>query len=174
MPFNGAIGHAINNTRFILICPPVSERPNAINGTISTIAHEYTHAIEFKSKVSRRLFKKSYDKYIGKNNIPEPDGYSWKMMYVEAIINCFANKITGGYLSPETYQKPRPTIDEMEDGFRRIVKEKRYKTNHIINWAALNILQDVEEHIEKGLKIDQNIADKLSKIYLKFNRLFLF
>lgn len=167
-PFSGVVGHAINNTRFILICHSGSERPDIINNTISTIAHEYIHAIEFKSKISRTIIKNSYDKYIGKKNIPSPDGYSWKMMYVETLVNCFANKTTGGYLRPETYQKPRPTIDEMEDGFRRIVKEKRYNTNHIISWAALNILPDVEKHIEKGLKIDRQIADKLSKIFLKF------
>ncbi len=167
-PFSGAIGHAINNTRFILVCPPGSERPNTINNTISIIAHEYTHAVEFKSKISRTIFKNSYDKYIGKHNIPEPDGYSWKMMYIESLVCCFANTITGGYLRPETYQKPRPTIDEMENSFRNIKKEGRYNTNHIINWAALNILPDVEEHIEKGIKFDQQIADKLSKIFMEF------
>lgn len=163
-----AVGHAINNTQFILVRPSGDEHQSKINNTISTIAHEYIHAIEFKSKTSRELFKRSYDKYINIENIPDPDRYSWKMMYVEVLAYCFASKTIGGYLRPEIYQKPRPIVDEMQDGFWRLVKDGRHNTNHVINWAALNILPDVEEYIRNGRKIDQKITDKISKIFLEF------
>jgi hypothetical protein len=56
----------------------------------------------------------------------------------------------------------------MQGGFNRIVKENRYSTDHIINWAALNILSDVNKYIEKGIKIDQEIVDKVGKVFSNF------
>ena len=90
------------------------------------------------------------------------------MRYVEVLVYCFDSTITGVYLRQEIYQKPRPTVNEMKDGFYRLVKQNRHNTNHIINWAAINILSDVEEYIENGKKIDQNITDKISKVFLEF------
>lgn len=166
MPLNGPVGHAIKGTDFILFCPPVRENKEIERDVISVIVHEYIHLIEFKSKTSRLLFEKSINKYIISKNIPSPNGYSWTAMYFEVLVACFANTITGGYLRPEIYSKPMPTIVEMQGGFNRIVKEKRYNTDHIINWAALNILPDVIECIEKGLKINQKIIDKVSRVFL--------
>lgn len=164
----GAGGHAINKTQFLLLRPPGSKQTHKINNVISIIAHEYIHAIEFKSRISRDLFQKSYDTYIGTSNVQAPEGYIWKMMYIEALVFCFASTITGGYLRQEIYQKPRPTIDEMREGFRKLVEENRHNTNHIINWAALNVLSDVEEYIENGREIDQKIVDKMSRVFLEF------
>lgn len=164
----GAGGHTINNTQFLLLRPPGYKQTHKTNNLVAVIAHEYIHAIEFKSKISRGLFKKSYDTHIDASNIKAPEGYTWKMMYVEVLVYCFASTITGGYLRQEIYQKPRPTVNEMKDGFYRLVKQNRHNTNHIINWAAINILSDVEEYIENGKKIDQNITDKISKVFLEF------
>lgn len=166
IPFNGPVGHAIKGADFILFCPPVRENKEIENDVISVIVHEYIHLIEFKSKTSRVLFEKSINKYITPKEIPSPNGYSWTAMYFEVLVACFANTITGGYLRPEIYGKPVPTIVNMQGGFNRIVKENRHNTNHIINWAALNILPDVSKCIEKGLKINQKIIDKVSHIFL--------
>lgn len=167
-PLAGVIGHAINGTNFILVRPPSNQQVGLNNNIISIITHEYIHLIEHKSKISRTILKNSYDKYITTNNISSPKGYTWRSMYVESLVYCFADNVIGGYLRPETYNKPRPTINEMKDSIWKVLDKNKHNTRYVISWAALNILPDVEEYIEKGLKIDQKIADKLSKIFLEF------
>lgn len=166
-PGHRAVGLTINETNFILVRPSSTGKPIELNNTISVIAHEYIHAIEQKSKNSRELFKESYSEYIKANNIPPPVGYTWKMMYVEALTYCFASTVTRGYLSPEIYDKSRPTISEMEDGFWRLFKSNKHSTQDNINWVALNILPQVEEYIKHGKKIDRHISDRMGKIFLE-------
>lgn len=168
IPLAGPAGHAIKGTDFILFCPPVRKNKEQERDVISVIVHEYIHLIEFGSKTSRVLFEKSIDKYIISKDISSPSGYSWMAIYQEVLVACFANTITGGYMRPEIYNRPLPTIGEMQEGFNTILKENRYNTNHIINWAALNILPDVNERIEKGLKINQEITDKIGRIFSDF------
>ncbi|HRQ97905.1 MAG TPA: hypothetical protein PK265_01080, partial [Candidatus Saccharibacteria bacterium] len=124
--------------------------------------------IEFKSRITGALFKESYEKYIKPHDISAPDGYLWKMMYVEVLVYCFSSKTTGGYLRPIIYQKPRPTVEEMKGGFWKLVKGNKHSTNDIINWVSLNILPDIESYIAEGRKIDHQIVDKISKVFLDF------
>lgn len=166
-PGHRATGLAISETNFILIRPPTTGKQIESKNIQSVIAHEYIHAIERES-ITRELFKKSFDKYIRTSNIPSPGGYTWKMMFVETIVYCFASTVIRGYLSQNTYSKPRPTITEMEDGFQRLLQRGDPTTVDVINWVALNILSEVEEYIEEGKKIDQRIADKIGEQFLKF------
>ncbi len=167
-PFGAAIGHTISNSSFILIHPAGSDRINQESTTKNTIIHEYIHAIEFRSNITRNLFKESYKKLIEPHSITAPTGYDWKMIYIETIAYCFANNITGGYFRPETYNAPRPNIEEMKDSFYKMVARKQYNTNHIISWVALNILSDVELYINQQKSIDQHLTDKISKLFLEF------
>lgn len=164
----GPMGHTINKTRFMLVRPSGDTQIKGVNDTIATIAHEYIHAIENRSRINRTVIKKSYDEYIGKNGTLPPLGYVWKEMYVEALVYCCASKTIGGYLSQEIYQKPSLTTDEIRDKFQNLVKQNKHSAYHIMNWAALNILPDVEIYIERGERIDKKIADILSKVFLEF------
>lgn len=164
-----AVGLSINTASFILIRPSNTGKPNESNNTMSVIAHEYIHAIEQRSRISRGIFKNSYEKNIRKSNVSPPVGYTWKMIYVETLAYCFASTVIRGYLSPETYARPRPTISEMEDGFLRLLSKKSNTALDTINWAALNILPEVEKYINNNKKIDQHIADKISKLFLEIN-----
>lgn len=167
-PGHGPAGLAISNTDFILVRPSNTQKRTAFSNTLSVIAHEYIHAIEQRSGSSRELFKRSYDKYISAIAVTAPIGYTWKMMYVEALVYCFASTVTRGYLSPEIYGKPRPTVSEMENGFREVMKRNDHTATDIINWIGLNLLPDVEKYIMIGKKIDQHIADKISELLLEF------
>jgi hypothetical protein len=84
-PFGAAVGHTISKSDFILVHPAGSERTNRESTTSNTIVHEYIHAVEFKSRVTRGLFKESYDEIIKPRDLPNPPGYSWKMVYVETM-----------------------------------------------------------------------------------------
>lgn len=166
-PGHKATGLAINETTFILIRPPRTGRPIESKNILSVIAHEYIHAIERES-ITRELFKKSFNKYIKANNIPSPDGYTWKMMFVETIVYCFASTVIRGYLSPEIYKRPRPTTSEMEEGFYRLTGANNHTALDVINWAALNILPEIEEYINHGKRIDPYITDMVAKVFLEF------
>lgn len=161
-------GLTINNTDFMLVMPADIKQKNSINNLISVITHEYIHYIERGSRNSRELFKKSYDKHIKTNNLPAPNRFKWKMMYVEVIVYCFSSKRIGGYLRPEIYHAPRPTVSIMKNSFDERFKAGNFQTEEVINWAALNILPDVEEYIKCGRTIDQHIADKIGKILSEF------
>lgn len=164
----GASGHHISGTGFILLHPPGEGRAGQEAAIISTILHEYVHLVEFRSKTTVGLFRQSYESHIRPRKINPPPGCTWKYMYREAIAYCFANSITGGYFRPETFQKPRPTVDEMQAGFWRLVKRGGHNTNHVISWVALNVLAEVEDYIDQGKAIDQKIADRIGELYAGF------
>ena len=143
------------------------ELENAISRNHSTIIHEYIHLLEFNSDLTEELFKKSYSQHIQPHRQNAPNGYTWKMVYEETLVSCFANNITGGFFKPETYGKPRPSVEEMKDGFTRLIKTKKYTTNHLINWVSLSLLPDVEIYLQTGKVIDQDFVSKMSKLFLE-------
>lgn len=160
-----AAGHVMNKTQFMFVRPSGNGSPTEINDTVSTIAHEYVHIIQFASSTSRDVLKSSYEQYLGSRK-SAPSGFTWKDMYIEALIYCFASKRIRGYLSEEIYKKPRVRLDEVRDRFQELVKQDEHTVYHIMNWAALNALPDVELYLERGQKIDARIADKLSEVFL--------
>lgn len=168
MPGYNAWGLSIARNALIMVAPSRSGMRHELRNSISIIAHEYIHAIEFQSSISRELINNSYNKDIKPHNLPHPTPYKWRMMYVEAIAHCFVSPIIGGYLRPELFDKERPTIPEMESGFWKLVEEKTQTTEHIISWVALNILSDVEEYINSGKELDQYIVDKIGQLFAEF------
>lgn len=163
-----AAGHYISETNFILLRPPIGKSKSEFNSVIYTLLHEYIHAIEFKSTISRNMFKNSYEKYINANDIPAPEGYTWKSMYTEAIAHCFSSKTIGGYLGPEITNEPNSSFDDLKKRFSKVMSKEKYNTIDVINWAALNILSDVTKCIENKLPINQQIADKIGRIFMEF------
>lgn len=165
-PYNNAVGLAINRDHLLLLRPDSTNRPSGFVTTMSVLAHEYIHGIEQESQITRALFKTSYEQSILANNISAPLGYSWKMLYIEALIYCFSSTIHRGYLSPEIFGKPRPTVSEMQDGFKKLAARKRYSPIDIANWAGLTILPDVEKYINHNQKIDQSIVNKIGMTFV--------
>lgn len=162
-PGNGMAGHMIKGSRQIQLRPTEN-----LNNMVRVIAHEYIHEIENESRITRSLIKRAFKKYIEPNDLEHPPEYFWKMMFIESIVYCFADQTTGGYLYPETHGGPRPTVEGMQEGFHRIVRENRYNTNHVLSWAGLNILSDVEKYIENDWVIDQRIVNKIGRILRDF------
>lgn len=161
-------GNVIIDSKQIRLRPSKVSDDSQVRGMISVLVHEYIHTIENQSRVTQSLMKKSYEKYIEKNNLKRPLEYSWRLVFMESLVYCFANSTTGGYLRPETYDKPRPTVEEMQKGFYKIVDEQRYDTRHILSWVGLNIQPDVEEYIKDGRVIDQHITDRIGRILRDF------
>lgn len=161
-------GHMIKRSDFILLHPPTRPYAKNIEHIATALLHEYIHAIEFSSNSTRELFKNSFNKHILHSGVVKPAGITWNMFYAEIIVYCFANNITGGYLKPEIYKEPRPSVEEMQDSFWRLVKSGKHNDNHIISWIALNILNDVESYIQEGKVIDETSADKISLLILEF------
>lgn len=168
IPNGDSLGHMINGTSFLLLHPAWHEKSTAGATTFNTILHEYIHAIEFASKIDSILFKKSYETIIAPEQLSSPPGYTWNMIFRETIVYVFANNITGGYFKPKIFQTPKPTIEEMKDGFEKIVKEHRHTTSHVIAWVALNIQNDVMQYINEKKVIDNVISNKISKLFRDF------
>jgi len=163
-PGHGSGGHAINDTSFMLLHPSrLDDKPNDIL-TLSTLVHEYIHLIEFESSVSRTLYKQAYENSIKPYNIEIP-GYTWKMVFVETMVYCFANRITGGLLRPETFGKSIPTLSEMKGGFNTLVAKNELSSNQLIAWVALNILPQVQTYLSVDRVIDQELTEQIALHY---------
>lgn len=165
--FMSAVGLTIEGADFILLRPSGYKKKDRLRSTASVLVHEYVHLIERESSVDRQLFRSFYEKGIASHNIPSPKGFSWKMMYVEAIVYAFSNNITRGLLSETIHAKQKPTVEEFRHSFDRMLKEKRHKTTHIISWVALGIVEDLRLYLYSGRKIDIELADKITNIYAR-------
>lgn len=164
----GTIGLTIAGSSSMIVRPTSSNKDNAISSTLSVIVHEYIHMIERESRVSRELFKKSFEDIIKNYHLDSLDGYSWNMMYVEAIVYVFTNNINLGYFSEKIHGTKKPSIEEMKPSFEKMVQEKRHNSNHVISWVALNILPEVSRYIEEDKQIDRDLANLISHSYLDF------
>jgi len=167
-PFAPSAGHAINNTDFVLLHPAGREHTSDTNSTICTLVHELIHKIEFQASTARKLYKDSYDSIISPSGKLAPTGYTWKGLYSETLVYCFANKITGGYLRPQIFNKPLPSVEEMRAGFKRLLDSDRATTNDRIAWVALNIQEEVTSKMNEGRQIDRRAVDGVSRLFLKY------
>ena len=165
IPDTGVIGHRISGTDFILLRPYIKYRQSAIANVVTVVLHEYIHAIESGSTHSRALMKQSYEICIAANHIRPPHGFTWKNMYIEALVYCFANNITGGYARTVVSGKPLPRIEEFQRGFHRLRAKGAATTNDVIAWAGLCITDMVAQYIDEGKVIDVAVVDRISGIY---------
>lgn len=165
IPDTGVIGHRISGTDFILLRPYIKYRQSAIANVVTVVLHEYIHAIESCSTRSRALMKQSYETCIAASHIRPPYGFTWKNMYIEALVYCFANNITGGYARTVVSGKPLPRIEEFQRGFRRLRAKGVATTNDIIAWAGLCITDMVAQYIDEGKVIDAEIVDHIGGVY---------
>lgn len=165
IPDTGVIGHRISGTDFILLRPYIEYRQSAIANVVTVVLHEYIHAIESGSTHSRALMKQSYEICIAANHIRPPHGFTWKNMYIEALVYCFANNITGGYARTVVSGKPLPRIEEFQRGFHRLRSKGTATTNDVIAWAGLCITDMVAQYIDEGKVIDVAVVDRISGIY---------
>lgn len=165
VPDAGVIGHRISSTDFILLRPYAEYRQNAIANVVTVVLHEYIHAIESCSTRSRALMKQSYETCIAASHIRPPYGFTWKNMYIEALVYCFANNITGGYARTVVSGKPLPRIEEFQRGFHRLRSKGTATTNDVIAWAGLCITDMVAQYIGEGKVIDVAVVDRISGIY---------
>lgn len=161
----GVIGHRISGTDFILLRPYAEYRQNAIANVVTVVLHEYIHAIESCSTRSRALMKQSYETCIAASHIRPPHGFTWKNMYIEALVYCFANNITGGYARTVVSGKPLPRIEEFQRGFRRLRAKDAATTNDVIAWAGLCITDIAAQYIDEGKVIDAEIVDHIGGVY---------
>ena len=161
----GVIGHRISGTDFILLRPYAEYRQNAIANVVTVVLHEYIHAIESCSTRSRALMKQSYETCIAASHIRPPYGFTWKNMYIEALVYCFANNITGGYARTVVSGKPLPRIEEFQRGFHRLRSKGTATTNDVIAWAGLCITDMVAQYIDEGKVIDAEIVDHIGGVY---------
>lgn len=160
-PGKNTIGHRISGRNFILVRPPIDYNPDQLNSLVGVIVHEIIHAIEFESKTTRALMKQAYDTHIQPYDIPAPAGYTWKAMFLEAIVYCFANNITGGYLRPQIFGKARPTTDEFKQKANRFFAQNGLKTGHVLAWVGLCILPLVDEFMGGGRSVDQEVFNRV-------------
>jgi hypothetical protein len=165
-PLGSAIGHTIRDANFILLHPAGSQTKNSQSTTRSTLLHELTHYIEFNSKITSKLFKESYERYIQPHESQPPVGFTWKMMYEEVIAQCFANNITGGLLRPYTYNLPVQTVDDMKSDFEELYSNGNYTTNQLISWIALNVSLDYQQYVKTKKTIDTDFVDGISKLFI--------
>lgn len=165
IPDTGVIGHRISGTDFILLRPYIKYRQSAIANVVTVVLHEYIHAIESGSTHSRALMKQSYEICIAANHIRPPHGFTWKNMYIEALVYCFANNITGGYARTVVSGKPLPRIEEFQRGFHRLRAKGAATTNDVIAWAGLCITDMVAQYIDEGKVIDAEIVDHIGCVY---------
>lgn len=161
------IGHRISSGDFILLRPPIEYNPDRLNSVICVIIHEILHAVEFGSKTTRKLMKQAYDAQLKPRNIPAPAGYTWKVMFFEAIVYCFANNITGGYLRPQIFGKPKPTTDEFEQKAHRFFEQNGLKTGHVLAWVGLCVLPLVDELMSEGKPVNQEVFDVVAREFCK-------
>ena len=164
IPDTGVIGHRISGTDFILLRPYIEYRQSAIANVVTVVLHEYIHAIESGSTHSRALMKQSYEICIAANHIRPPHGFTWKNMYIEALVYCFANNITGGYARTVVSGKPLPRIEEFQRGFHRLRAKNAATTNDVITWVGLCITDIAAQYIDEGRAIDAVVADRISSI----------
>lgn len=167
-PGKNIIGHRISSGDFILLRPPIDYDPDRLNSVICVIIHEILHAVEFGSKTTRRLMKQAYDTYLKPHDIPAPAGYTWKAMFFEAIVYCFANNITGGYLRPQIFGKPKPTMDEFEQKANRFFEQSGLKTGHVLAWVGLRILLLVDKLMNEGEVVNQEVFYMAAREFCKF------
>ncbi len=160
-----SVGHQIENTDFILLHPEMRANVKDLNTTIGTLLHETIHIMEFKSDLAHKLSKDSYNEVIKKIHKPAPDGMTWKMVYSEVITYCFINNVTGGYLRPEVFSKPRFKLENMVDSFNRLEIKK---PSDIIAWIALNIQDEVGALLEEGGMFNISIANEISHLILRY------
>ncbi len=165
IPDAGVIGHRISGTNFILLRPYIEYRQSAIANVVTVVLHEYIHAIESCSTHSRALMKQSYETCIAASHIRPPHGFTWKNMYIEALVYCFANNITGGYARTVVSGKPLPRIEEFQRGFHRLRSKGTATTNDVIAWAGLCITDMVAQYIDEGKVIDAEIVDHIGGVY---------
>lgn len=165
IPDMGVIGHRISGTNFILLRPYAECRRSAIANVVTVVLHEYIHAIESCSTHSRALMKQSYETYIAASHIRPPHGFTWRNMYIEALVYCFANNITGGYARTVVSGKPLPRIEEFQRGFHRLRSKGTATTNDVIAWAGLCITDMVAQYIDEGKVIDAEIVDHIGGVY---------
>ena len=126
------------------------------------------HAVEFGSKTTRKLMKQAYDTHLKPHSIPAPAGYTWKITFFEAIVYCFANNITGGYLRPQIFGKPKPTMDEFEQKANRFFEQNGLKTGHVLAWVGLCILPLVDKLMNEGKVVNQEVFDMAAREFCKF------
>ena len=165
IPDTGVIGHRISGTNFILLRPYIEYRRSAIANVVTVVLHEYIHAIESCSTHSRALMKQSYETCIAASHIRPPHGFTWKNMYIEALVYCFANNITGGYARTVVSGKPVPRIEEFQRGVHRLRSKGTATTNDVIAWAGLCITDMVAQYIDEGKVIDAEIVDHIGGVY---------
>ena len=165
IPDTGVIGHRISGTDFILLRPYIKYRQSAIANVVTVVLHEYIHAIESGSTHSRALMKQSYEICIAANHIRPPHGFTWKNMYIEALVYCFANNITGGYARTVVSGKPLLRVEEFQRGFRRLRAKGAATTNDVIAWAGLCITDIAAQYIDEGKVIDAEIVDHIGGVY---------
>jgi hypothetical protein len=166
-PGKNTIGHRISSGDFILLRPPIDYDPDRLNGVICVVIHEMLHAVEFGSKTTRKLMKQAYETQLKPHSIPAPTGYTWKMMFFEAIVYCFANNITGGYLRPQIFGKAKPTMDEFEQKVNHFFEQNGLKTGHVLAWVGLCILPLVDELMNEGEAVNQKVFDKMGVEFYK-------
>jgi len=167
IPSKGTVGHRIRGSDFILLRPSMLYNDSKLNQVVCVIIHELLHDIEFSSSITRIYMKQSYREYIEPSGLLAPVGYNWKEMFIEALVYCFANNITGGYLRPEIFGERRPILSDFERKFDVFFKEHGLKTGYVISLAALCVLSNVEDYINKGLTVDKSIFDVISKEFCK-------
>ena len=165
IPDTGVIGHRISGTNFILLRPYIEYRRSAIANVVTVVLHEYIHAIESCSTHSRALMKQSYETCIAASHIRPPHGFTWKNMYIEALVYCFANNITGGYARTVVSGKPLLRVEEFQRGFRRLRAKGAATTNDVIAWAGLYITDIAAQYIDEGKVIDAEIVDHIGGVY---------
>lgn len=165
IPDTGVIGHRISGTNFILLRPYIEYRRSAIANVVTVVLHEYIHAIESCSTHSRALMKQSYETCIAASHIRPPHGFTWKNMYIEALVYCFANNITGGYARTVVSGKPLLRVEEFQRGFRRLRAKGAATTNDVIAWAGLCITDIAAQYIDEGKVIDAEIVDHIGGVY---------
>lgn len=165
IPDTGVIGHRISGTNFILLRPYIEYRRSAIANVVTVVLHEYIHAIESCSTHSRALMKRSYETCIAASHIRPPHGFTWKNMYIEALVYCFANNITGGYARTVVSGKPLLRVEEFQRGFRRLRAKGAATTNDVIAWAGLCITDIAAQYIDEGKVIDAEIVDHIGGVY---------
>ena len=161
-------GHAISGTNFILLRPSGQTGNPALRATIATLVHEYIHMIEYNSKITRELFKSSYDEIVRTSGAECPAGYLWPALYAETIVRIFANRVTGGYLREKVYDKPRPTVTDMKTGFDKMYNTGSITTEQILSWIALNVLDDTIAYMKLNKQLDRKIVDDISRLFVKY------
>lgn len=166
-PGGMSVGHQIEGTDFILLHPSMRGQTDNERTTIGTLLHELIHRVEFQSCITSDLTQKSYNRIVTASGKSAPAGVTWKMLYREIIVYCFINNITGGYLRTQVFNKPKPSIESMKEGYSIRRKSNTLKTSDLIAWIALNIQEDIEEYLKQGKVFDTRLADKISRLILK-------